>query len=85
MNAAICWLNGDLLPIEEARISPLDRGLLYGDGVFETMRAYGGVIFRLDQHVCSASATASASCVSPRPSIQNRSQRPVDGCYARIR
>jgi len=51
MGEEICWLNGELLPVAEARISPLDRGLLYGDGLFETMRAYGGVIFRLDQHL----------------------------------
>ena len=51
MGEEICWLNGELLPVAEARISPHDRGLLYGDGLFETMRAYGGVIFRLDQHL----------------------------------
>lgn len=51
MREEICWLNGELLPVAKARISPHDRGLLYGDGLFETMRAYGGVIFRLDQHL----------------------------------
>lgn len=51
MGEAQCWLNGELLPMAQARISPEDRGLLYGDGVFETMRAYGGVIFRLQPHL----------------------------------
>jgi len=51
MNEAVCWLNGELITVSEARISPLDRGLLYGDGLFETMRAYGGAIFRLGAHV----------------------------------
>ncbi len=51
MTEQLCWLNGELAKVSQARISPLDRGLLYGDGLFETMRAYGGVIFRLGAHV----------------------------------
>jgi len=51
MTEQVCWLNGVLAKVSQARISPLDRGLLYGDGLFETMRAYGGVIFRLGAHV----------------------------------
>lgn len=47
----IIYLNGSLLPPSEARISPLDAGLLYGLGAFETMRSYGGCIFRVKQHV----------------------------------
>lgn len=35
----------------DARVPALDRGLLFGDGVFETLRAYGGVIFRLERHL----------------------------------
>lgn len=45
------WLNGRLLPEDEARISPFDRGFLLGDAVFETVRAYGGRPFRLDDHL----------------------------------
>ncbi|MBM7624349.1 branched-chain-amino-acid transaminase [Sporohalobacter salinus] len=44
-------INGDILSLEEARISPLDRGYLYGDGIFETMRSYGSEIFKLDEHL----------------------------------
>ncbi len=44
-------LNGSLVPQDEAKVSVLDRGFLYGDGVFETLRAYSGKIFRLDDHV----------------------------------
>jgi len=44
-------VNGKLLPPAKARISPLDYGYLYGYAVFETMRAYRGSIFRLDNHV----------------------------------
>jgi branched-chain amino acid aminotransferase len=44
------WLNGDLIPESQARVSLFDRGYLYGDGLFETLRAYGGKIFLLEQH-----------------------------------
>jgi branched-chain amino acid aminotransferase len=44
-------LNGRLVPEEEARVSVFDRGLLYGDGVFESFRAVGGVVFRQDRHL----------------------------------
>ena len=46
----ICYLDGDYLPIREARISPLDRGFLFGDGVYEVMPVYGGRPFRLEAH-----------------------------------
>ena len=46
----ICYLDGEYLPIREARISPLDRGFLFGDGVYEVMPVYGGRPFRLQAH-----------------------------------
>jgi len=45
------YINGQLLPPSKARISTLDYGYLYGYAVFETMRAYGGSVFRLKSHV----------------------------------
>jgi branched-chain amino acid aminotransferase len=48
--AEIIYVNGRLVPRSQARLSPLDHGFLYGYGLFETMRAYGGNIFRLDSH-----------------------------------
>lgn len=45
------YLNGDFMPLDEARISPLDRGFLFADGVYEMIPAYGGVLFRLDEHL----------------------------------
>ena len=45
-----CYLNGEYLPLAEARISPLDRGFLYGDGAYEAMPVYGGRPFRLEAH-----------------------------------
>ena len=47
----IVYLNGSFLPRSQARISVLDYGFLYGHGLFETMRAYGGHVFRLDRHL----------------------------------
>lgn len=46
----ICYLNGQYLPLEEARISPLDRGFLFGDAVYEVMPVYGGRPFRFEAH-----------------------------------
>ncbi len=47
----IVYLNGKLILRSRARISVLDYGFLYGYGLFETMRAYGGLVFRLDSHL----------------------------------
>ena len=46
----LCYLNGAYLPLREARISPLDRGFLYADGVYEVMPVYGGRPFRFGAH-----------------------------------
>lgn len=45
------YINGKLLPKDEAKISVYDHGLLYGDGVFEGIRVYGGVVFLLKEHI----------------------------------
>ncbi|MEA5445475.1 D-amino acid aminotransferase [Gammaproteobacteria bacterium AB-CW1] len=45
------WLNGEFLPVQEARISPLDRGFLFGDAVYEVIPVYDGQPFRLDEHL----------------------------------
>ncbi len=47
----IVYFNGALMPRGKARLSPFDRGFLYGYGLFETMRSYGGRVFRLDRHL----------------------------------
>lgn len=47
----IAYLNGAFLPLEAARVSVLDRGFLYGDGLFETLRVYRGRAFRWEQHL----------------------------------
>ncbi|MEO5824566.1 MAG: branched-chain-amino-acid transaminase [Gemmatimonadales bacterium] len=45
------WIDGEYHDRATAKISVFDHGLLYGDGVFEGIRAYDGTIFRLDQHL----------------------------------
>ena len=45
------YINGQFFDKENAKISVYDHGLLYGDGVFEGMRAYSGVVFRLAEHL----------------------------------
>ena len=47
----VIYLNGRFQPLDEARISPLDRGFLYGDGVFTTMRAEQGQVLYLKDHL----------------------------------
>lgn len=49
--SAIVYLNGRFLPLDEARISPLDRGFLYGDGIFTTMRAEKGCCLYVKDHL----------------------------------
>jgi len=45
------FLNGDYLPLAEAKVSVLDRGFLFGDGVYEVIPAYAGRLFRLESHI----------------------------------
>jgi branched-chain amino acid aminotransferase len=51
MMAPAIWINGQRQPASGPHVSARDRGLLLGDGVFETMRAHAGRIFRFDRHL----------------------------------
>ncbi|MDE1953665.1 MAG: D-amino acid aminotransferase [Betaproteobacteria bacterium] len=51
MRESICHLNGAYLPLDEARVPVLDRGFIFGDGVYEVVPAYGRVPFCLDEHI----------------------------------
>lgn len=53
------WVDGALVGVEEARISPFDHGLLVGDGVFETIRVYGGAPFAWTRHLDRLAHSAS--------------------------
>src|SRR3954465_2618892 len=45
------YLNGKFLPIEDAKVSVLDRGFIFGDGVYEVVPVYSKVPFRLEEHL----------------------------------
>lgn len=45
------YLNDSLVPRSEAKVSVFDHGFLYGDGIYETMRVYDGVVFMFDEHL----------------------------------
>ena len=47
----IVYLNGEFLPLESAKISVLDRGFIFGDGVYEVLPVYNGQLFRLVEHL----------------------------------
>ena len=51
MPLPLVWLDGRLLPLDEARVSPLDRGFLFGDGAYEVIPVYGGRAYRFDAHM----------------------------------
>jgi len=46
----VCYLNGEFMPLNEARISPLDRGFLFADSVYEVLPAFSGRMFRFREH-----------------------------------
>jgi branched-chain amino acid aminotransferase len=54
------YISGKFVPQEEAKISVFDHGLLYGDGVFEGLRAYRGMVFRLAEHIVRLYESAKA-------------------------
>jgi branched-chain amino acid aminotransferase len=54
------WIDGAIVPASEAKVPVLDHGLLYGDGVFEGIRAYGRAVFRLDDHLARLATSAKA-------------------------
>jgi branched-chain amino acid aminotransferase len=61
----LVWLNGRLVPAAAARVSALDRGLLHGDGVYETWRTYGGRPFAVAAHLRRMAAAARALRLPP--------------------
>jgi branched-chain amino acid aminotransferase len=66
-NYLVMWiyLDGRFVQKEEAKVSVFDHGLLYGDGVFEGIRAYNGKVFRLDAHVDRLYDSAKTIDLSP--------------------
>jgi branched-chain amino acid aminotransferase len=57
------WINDELLDGEQAKVSIFDHGLLYGDGVFEGIRIYGGKVFQCRAHLDRLFRSAEAVCL----------------------
>jgi D-alanine transaminase len=51
----LCYLNGEYSSLRDAKVSVLDRGFIFGDGVYEVVPAYGGRLFRFDEHMARLS------------------------------
>ncbi|WP_066735731.1 D-amino acid aminotransferase [Cupriavidus sp. D384] len=60
MSEAVVLLNGDLLPLSEARIPVLDRGFIFGDGIYEVIPMYNGKAFRGAQHLARLARSLAA-------------------------
>ncbi|HIF17721.1 MAG TPA: D-amino acid aminotransferase [Cycloclasticus sp.] len=59
------FLNGEFLPLADAKISVLDRGFLFADGVYEVIPAYAGKLFRLQQHLDRLNSSLAAIRMQP--------------------
>jgi len=51
MTSTLCYLNGEYLPLAEAKVGVLDRGFIFGDGIYEVVPVYGRRLFRFDEHM----------------------------------
>ncbi|HET7570859.1 MAG TPA: D-amino acid aminotransferase [Gammaproteobacteria bacterium] len=79
---ATAYLDGDYLPLNEARISPLDRGFLFGDGVYEVIPVYAGRLFRFEEHLRRLAYSLDAIRL-PDPYSAARWREVLDGLVAR--
>ena len=55
MNDNLCYLNGTYTPLSQAKVSVLDRGFVFGDGIYEVVPVYGKRLFRFDEHMARLS------------------------------
>ena len=78
----LVWLNGRFMPARDARVSALDRGLLHGDGAYDTWRTYGGVPFATAAHTRRLAAAARALGL-PAPGPARLWERRVRGLVGR--
>ncbi len=76
------YLNGEFLPLDQAKIPVLDRGFLFGDGVYEVIPVYGGQPLRLKEHLRRLERSLSAILIESPLSDENWTQiihRLIDG------
>jgi len=76
------YLNGKLVPEDEAKVSVFDHGVLYGDGVFEGIRAYNSRVFRLKQHLERLYDSARAIMLSVPLTIEELTEATLETCRA---
>jgi branched-chain amino acid aminotransferase len=65
--ARLLWVNGDLLPVGESVLNPLDRGFTLGDGLFETLRVRGDTVLGIERHLFRLRVGAAVLGLSPLP------------------
>ncbi len=63
----LCDLNGELLPLSQAKISVLDRGFIFGDGLYEAIPVYGRRLFRFDDHMARLARNLDKLRIAPPP------------------
>ena len=71
----IVYLNGAFLPLEDAKVSVLDRGFIYGDGVYELIPVYRRQPFRLPHHLARLKRSLDGIRKTFRPALQAIEQR----------
>jgi branched-chain amino acid aminotransferase len=76
----LVYVDGEFLPKEKATVSVFDHGLLYGDGVFEGIRAYHGRVFKLQEHIDRLYDSAKAILLNIGISKDEMSQIVIDSC-----
>lgn len=74
------WMDGEFVPREQASVSVFDHGLLYGDGVFEGIRAYNGKVFKLKEHVERLYRSATVIDLDIPMSQDEMSQAVLEAC-----
>jgi D-alanine transaminase len=68
MNDNLCHLNGEVLPLSQASVNVLDRGFIFGDGVYEVVPVYGRRLFRFDAHMARLARSLHKTRIpSPHP------------------
>ncbi|KAI3589816.1 D-alanine aminotransferase [Cupriavidus sp. U2] len=77
MSEAVVLLNGDLLPLSEARIPVLDRGFIFGDGIYEVIPMYNGKPFRGAQHLARLARSLAAIGI-PNPHTESEWLAQID-------
>lgn len=67
----LCDLNGELLPLSQAKVSVLDRGFIFGDGIYEAIPVYGRRLFRFDDHMARLARNLDKLRIAPPPDLRN--------------